>query len=154
MSTTRGARYLLRNGLDYLNYKEYERSLKFLRETETRQDELNGAERLLLKQSIEKAQRGLRQAADTESPYALSDRKRGRNGFSAAKSETRIAGQTQPDRSRMPARQAIVNRSTPNHVAASDLDDQGEPILLASGDKEASKPNSQGDCTHSIKPGW
>ena len=143
MSTTRGARYLLRNGLDYLNYKEYERALKFLRETETRKDELNDAERLLLKQSIEKAQRGLRQAADTESPYALSDRTRGRNGFSAAKPETRIAGQTQPDRLRIPARQVMANRSTPNHVPANDSDDQGEPIWLASGDKGASEPNSQ-----------
>ena len=34
MSNTHGARYLLRNGLDYLNYREYERALKFLRETE------------------------------------------------------------------------------------------------------------------------
>ena len=92
---------------------------------------------------LRKAQCGLRQAADTESPYALSDRTRGRNGFSAAKSETRIAGQTQPDRSRMPTRQAMVNRSTPNHVPASDLDDQGEPIWLASGDKGASDSNSQ-----------
>ena len=29
VAVTRGARYLLRNGLDYLNYKEYDRALKF-----------------------------------------------------------------------------------------------------------------------------
>ena len=34
MVVTRGARYLLRNGLDYLSYKEYERALKFLRKAE------------------------------------------------------------------------------------------------------------------------
>ena len=45
---TRGSRYLLRNGLDYLNYKEYERALRFLREAETRKDELNDAEKLVL----------------------------------------------------------------------------------------------------------
>ena len=37
MSATRGARYLLRNGLDYLNYQQYERALKFLRQAESRQ---------------------------------------------------------------------------------------------------------------------
>ena len=28
---SRGARYLMRNGLDYLQYQQYERALKFLR---------------------------------------------------------------------------------------------------------------------------
>src|SRR5262249_44147239 len=37
----RGARYLLRNGWDYINYQEYERALSFLREAETRKAELN-----------------------------------------------------------------------------------------------------------------
>ena len=30
---SRGARYLLRNGLDYLQYQQYERALKFLRKS-------------------------------------------------------------------------------------------------------------------------
>ena len=69
MSATRGARYLLRNGLDYLNYQQYERALKFLRQAESRKDELNDAERLVLKQGIESAQRGLREAADGWIPH-------------------------------------------------------------------------------------
>ena len=48
MTTSRGARYLLRNGLDYLSYQQYDRSLKFLREAETRKKELNDAEKLAL----------------------------------------------------------------------------------------------------------
>jgi hypothetical protein len=35
MTATRGARYLLRNGLDYLSYQQYDRALRFLREAET-----------------------------------------------------------------------------------------------------------------------
>src|SRR5262245_25734730 len=76
MGAARGARYLLRNGLDYLGYQQYERALKFLREAEVRQKELNDAERLALKQGIERAQNGLRAASDAESPYALSERSR------------------------------------------------------------------------------
>ena len=55
VTPSRGARYLLRNGLDYLSYQQYERSLKFLREAETRKKELNEAEQLALKQGIERA---------------------------------------------------------------------------------------------------
>ena len=91
MSATRGARYLMRNGLDYLNYQQYDRALKFLRDAEGRQKELNDAERLALKQGIDAAQRGLRNATDAESPYALSDRSRPRNGFAPAEPGTRIA---------------------------------------------------------------
>ena len=38
-----------------------------------RKNELSSAEKLVLNKSIERAQRGLRQAADAEPPYALSD---------------------------------------------------------------------------------
>ena len=55
MSATRGPRYLLRNGLDYLSYQQYDRALKFLREAETHQKEFNDAEKLALKQGIESA---------------------------------------------------------------------------------------------------
>src|SRR3954462_4085448 len=37
----RGARYLLRNGWDYITYQEYERALGFFREAEARKAELN-----------------------------------------------------------------------------------------------------------------
>ncbi len=97
-------RYLLRNGLDYLNYQQYERALKFLREAEKRdgeaekrgKGELNKTEKLALKQGIERAQRGMRDAADAEVPYALSDRSRRRNGFIAAKSDPQVASNTNP----------------------------------------------------------
>ena len=140
MSATRGARYLLRNGLDYLNYQQYERSLKFLRQAESHKDELNDAERQVLKQGIESAQRGLREAADVDSPYALSEQSRDRNGFRPAKPETRVVGRA--DRSKGQGRQPMVKRSIPLNVAANDADEQGEPIRLASGEAAADKPNS------------
>jgi hypothetical protein len=142
ISVTRGARFLLRNGLDYLNYNEYERALKFLREAETRKNELNNAEKLVLQKGIETAQRGMRKAADAESPYALSERSRNHNGFSAAKSETNVASRT--NRSQMPPRKLAAKRSngTPK-PAASDADDRGEPILLASADAALTNLNSE-----------
>ena len=103
MSVTRGARYLLRNGLDYLSYQQYDRALKFLREAETRindqktrkvQMELNAAEVTALKQGIEAAQRGLRRASNAESPYALSDKSRPANGFTPAKPSTQMAARS------------------------------------------------------------
>jgi hypothetical protein len=133
MSSTRGARYLLRNGLDYLNYGEYQRALKFLRETESRKDELNNAEKVVLQQSIERAQRGLREATDAESPYALSDQARNRNGFNPAKPDTRIASQN--NRPRVPVRRKpMFNESSAPRSTVSDSEDQGEPIRLARGD--------------------
>ena len=88
MTVTRSARVLLRNGLDYLSYQQYDRALKFLRDAEARVNqqkslkvkkellELSDAEVLVLKQGIEAAQRGLRKASNAESPYALSDQSR------------------------------------------------------------------------------
>ena len=55
VAVTRGARYLMRNGLDYLNYREYDRALKFLREAETRKGELTKAEKQVLQNGIESA---------------------------------------------------------------------------------------------------
>jgi hypothetical protein len=145
MSVTRGSRYLLRNGLDYLNYKEYERALRFLREAECRKAELNNAEKLVLSKGIETAQRGLRQAADAESPYALSERSRNRNGFSPAK-QTRFA--SRPDRSSMPDDRSRVNRSNGEiGPATNDADDRGEPIQLASGDVISSDLSSEDPAT-------
>ena len=91
MAATRGARYLLRNGMDYINYQEYERALKYLREAEARQKELNDTEKLTLKQAIERAQRGLREAVGSHEPYSLSSRSRRPGGFAPAKPENQIA---------------------------------------------------------------
>ena len=133
MMVTRGARYLLRNGLDYLNYKEYERALKFLREAEIRNAELNDAEKLVLTRGIETAKRGIRQAAATEFPYALSERSGNRNGFSPAKSESSVPGGT--NRSEMPPRKSILERSNGlTNSAAKNAADHEAPIILASGD--------------------
>ncbi len=141
MTVSRGARVLLRNGLDYLSYQQYDRALRFLREAEARvnqqkssknQKELNDAEVLALKQGIETAQRGLRRASDAESPYALSDQSRPGNGFTPAKPATRLAENSTQAKS--------VNRgptATPPAapvLLGSDGDEQGEPIRLASGE--------------------
>ncbi len=72
LSAARGARQLLRNGLDYNTYGEYERALEFLREAESRQYELSLAERKKLHQGIADAQRGLRKTDND--PVALTRR--------------------------------------------------------------------------------
>ncbi|HLH29254.1 MAG TPA: hypothetical protein VKW77_10075, partial [Acidimicrobiales bacterium] len=102
----RGARHLLRNGLDYLQYQQYERALKFLREAESKEKELSAAERQELKRGIEQAQAGLRSASDAGvAPYALSERSRRRNGFSPARPDpaTAVAGRGDADRPEAPA---------------------------------------------------
>ena len=60
----RPTRYLLRNGLDYLNYREYARALSFFRAVEVRQGDLNEAEALQLKKGIARAQQGMREAVN------------------------------------------------------------------------------------------
>jgi hypothetical protein len=133
-AVTRGARYLLRNGLDYLNYKEYDRALKFLREAETRKDELNKAEKQVLQKGIETAKRGLRQAAGAEAPYALSEQSRNRNGFSPAKPEASVTQMTHLGRVQALPRNSVPGRSNGKTTPTiNDTDDRGEPILLANG---------------------
>jgi hypothetical protein len=142
MSVTRGARYLLRNGLDYLSYQQYDRALKFLREAEARvtdqktrkvQMELNDAEVTALKQGIEAAQRGLRRASNAESPYALSDKSRPGNGFTPAKPSSLIAARG--NQSNALSRKAKAARdASPSVVASDGDDDQGQPVRLASGE--------------------
>ena len=122
MAATRGARYLLRNGLDYINYQEYERALKYLREAETRQKGLNNSERRTLKQAIERAQRGLREAVGSQAPYALSRRTRRSGGFSPARPDPQTAAK--PSVSPPQGREPLVR--TPNREG----DDQGQPIRL------------------------
>ncbi len=75
MVASRGARYALRNGLDYLNYKEYSRALRYLRAAESRQSELEPAEIKELKVAIDQVQRGMREAGNTSAGLAP----RGRN---------------------------------------------------------------------------
>ena len=109
------------------------RALKFLREAETRGKELNDAEKLALKQGIERAQRGLREASDAESPYAMSERSRHHNGFNPAKPESQVASTTNP--LNPPARQVRHRIGPPkNNLLGSEGEDQGEPIRLASGE--------------------
>src|ERR1700733_6558756 len=60
----RPTRYLLRNGLDYLAYREYARALSFFRAIEARQGELNDLEIKQLKNGIAKAHQGLREAVN------------------------------------------------------------------------------------------
>ena len=133
VSSARGARYLLRNGLDYLSYGEYQRALKFLRETESRKNELNDAENLVLQKSIENAQRGLRDAADAETPYAISDQVGNRHGFNPAKPDTQNAGQQNWPRV-LANRKSMFNQANVPRSTMNNSDDQGEPIRLARGD--------------------
>ena len=84
MASARGARHLLRNGQDYIGYQEYERALTLLREAESRQAELTATEIQTLKQAIERAQRGLREAADGSRPTYAKSEAGGRPGAIAA----------------------------------------------------------------------
>ena len=140
----------MRNGLDYLNYQQYERALKFLRDAETRQKELNESEKLALKQGIERAQRGLREAADAESPYAKSERSHRRSGFAPAPAETRVTANTAQNK--LPVQRSKTNRLAPRAPLASDSDDQGEPIRLASSETPVSNPASEANPATSPSP--
>jgi len=64
MMSSRAARYLLRNGLDYLNYREYDRALNFFRVLENRQGELTDQEQQQLRKGIARAQQGKREAVN------------------------------------------------------------------------------------------
>ncbi len=77
MTAARGARYLLRNGQDYLSYRQYERALAFFREAEAREKDLNETDRALLRKGIQKARLGMREPDNTPEPVALQSQ--GRN---------------------------------------------------------------------------
>ncbi len=64
MFASRAPRYLLRNGLDYLAFREYARALSFFRAVEVRQAELTDADRDTLKKGIARAQQGIREAVN------------------------------------------------------------------------------------------
>jgi hypothetical protein len=73
MAAARGARSLLRNGVDYLDYGEPERALELLREAETRQFELNPDERTQLNRAIVRARQAIRagDAPGTTAPVTV-----------------------------------------------------------------------------------
>src|SRR5208337_3083186 len=75
-----------------------------------------------LKQAIERAQRGLREAVGSQAPYALSHRTRRPGGFSPARPDTQTAAK--PSVSPPQGREPLVR--TPNREG----DDQGQPIRL------------------------
>jgi hypothetical protein len=145
---TRGARYLMRNGLDYLNYQQYERALKFLREAEAKQGELTAPEIVTLKEGIERARDGLRAGADAGTSYALSEQARGRNGFTAAQPESLTAQRFGPS-----ARSART-KARPS-VAASPGSDEGpgEPIRLASAEAPVGDSPARPDRSGPVKGG-
>lgn len=60
MLRSRSARTVLRNGLDYIKYQQYDKALNYLREAERRSKELGTQELISLRQGIESAQEGLR----------------------------------------------------------------------------------------------
>jgi hypothetical protein len=63
MAAARGPHQMLRNGKDYLGYREYEKALEFLRQAEAREAELTANQRRELHKAIAAAQRGLREPA-------------------------------------------------------------------------------------------
>lgn len=87
----RGARYLVRNGWDYLKYQQYDRALTFFREAESRKSELTDSELQALYQGLDRAKRGLRETAakrrkGTPPPIPVSSypTRSGTNGAAAA----------------------------------------------------------------------
>jgi hypothetical protein len=82
MAASRGARSLLRNGLDYLDLGEPERALTLLREAESRQFELTADERTRLAQAIQRARQGLRatDASGTTAPVTVQNARSRRSG--------------------------------------------------------------------------
>ncbi len=70
MSPARSARHLLRNGLDYIELGAYQRALELLHEAQSRQFELNDAERNDLQAAIQRARQSMRESGlgvtDTE----------------------------------------------------------------------------------------
>jgi hypothetical protein len=73
MAAARNPRTSLRNGIDFVKYKDYTRALRFLREAEKRQDELDPAERNALALSIAHATKMVEQGSVKPSPAALAN---------------------------------------------------------------------------------
>ena len=135
INPARGARSLLRNGWDYVTYQEYERALQFFREAERRQKELNDAERIKLKQGIERAQRGLRETAmgvKTDKTYARSGGNRRPGALAVARPAAgTLTPAAAPAAATSPAVTATANPQ-PRY--------EREPIQLAGGGGAVAEP--------------
>ncbi|WP_435017941.1 hypothetical protein TA3x_005563 [Tundrisphaera sp. TA3] len=107
----RPARYLLRNGMDYLAYREYGRALSFLRAVEARQAELNDAERKTLKQAIARAQEGLREPVNA--PRVASNK-----GRAKVQSGAFALAQAPPAEEPAPAAEPVVLTAATLEMAA------------------------------------
>ena len=90
MLRSRSARTVLRNGIDYIKYQQYEKALVYLREAERRKDQLNPAEVTSLRQGIEAAQEGLR-APTSMAGYAKTRRPQAGSIAVAAKLSAPVA---------------------------------------------------------------
>ena len=115
---TRSARYLLRNGADYLTYKQYAKALRFLRAAESRQAELDGGERKDLRVALDQAQRGLREAGD----FTSRDRSR-RPGAMAtsAPAAVQIVEVTRSEPTPAPVREPTVVRTSATSASPIEL---------------------------------
>lgn len=91
MGSSRGARHLLRNGKDYLGYREYDRALDYFREAEKRQFELSALEKKDLQDSIQRAKLGLR-GMDDEPAVSTARVARGRTSNNVAQRPNRRPG--------------------------------------------------------------
>jgi len=125
-TASRGARYLLRNGWDYLKYQEYERSLKFFMEAQAKQAELNPSERLALTQAIDQARRGMREAGDGSARKAYAGRGPIRRPGALALAKTPKPAQAQEPASNLaasPAREPIqlASATSPSEPARNAL---------------------------------
>jgi len=90
MLRSRSARTVLRNGIDYIKYQQYEKALIYLREAERRKDQLNPAEVTSMRQGIEAAQEGLR-APTSMAGYAKTRRPQAGSIAVAAKLSAPVA---------------------------------------------------------------
>ena len=129
MMSNRAARYLLRNGLDYLNYREYDRALNFFRVVEARQGELSDPERQQLRKGIAQAQQGKREAVN--GPHVVAH-PQGRP--------------TNPPGAFALARPATTARPASNRALAP------EPVQLTSGTMLAPEPTAAPTPAPSLSP--
>lgn len=119
LMASRPTRYLLRNGLDYLAYREYARALNFFRAVEARQADLNDAELKQLKNGIARAQQGLREAVNNAKVATASSKGRAvvqPGAFALAK-----PGQGQASAPIDPLQLASAELPAPPPISASDL---------------------------------
>ena len=125
MLRSRSARTVMRNGLDYIKYQQYERALAYLREAERRKQELNSQELISLRQGIDAAQEGLR-APSNAATYAKARKPQAGSIAIAARSAQKAPLDTamQPASNEVPLTQPVA----PQAVKAKDKLAELEPI--------------------------